>query len=128
MYRELVWMFLLFLERILDFGLVFELVDAMSNAKKVSFRLMNDGNDLELMLKWLTDERVLEFYDGRDSKFTAETIREKYTEEEDDFYRMIIEYDSIPIGYSQMYRVQGKIRSSFFAKNSITQSTADEMP
>ena len=81
----------------------------MSNAKKVSFRLMNDGNDLELMLKWLTDERVLEFYDGRDSKFTAETIREKYTEEEDDFYRMIIEYDSIPIGYAQMYRVQGEL-------------------
>ena len=81
----------------------------MAEVKKVSFRLMNDKDDLRFMLKWLTDERVLEFYDGRDSKFTAETIREKYTEEEDDFYRMIIEYDSIPIGYSQMYRVQGEL-------------------
>ena len=54
----------------------------MAEAKKVSFRLMNDKDDLRFMLKWLTDERVLEFYDGRDSKFTAETIREKYTEED----------------------------------------------
>ena len=81
----------------------------MAEAKRVSFRLMNDKDDLVLMLKWLTDERVLEFYDGRDAKYTAETIREKYTEEEDDFYRMIIEYDSVPIGYAQMYRVQGEL-------------------
>ena len=36
-------------------------VNAMSNAKKVSFRPMNDGDDLVYMLKWLTDDRVLEF-------------------------------------------------------------------
>ncbi|WP_342228901.1 hypothetical protein [Enterococcus faecalis] len=26
-------------------------------------------DDFPLMLKWLTDERVLEFYDGRDKKY-----------------------------------------------------------
>lgn len=27
-------------------------------------------DDFSLMLKWLTDERVLEFYGGRDKKYT----------------------------------------------------------
>ena len=28
--------------------------------------------DLPLMLKWLTDKRVLEYYEGRDVRFTSE--------------------------------------------------------
>lgn len=41
----------------------------MLEKKRVSFRPMNE-DDLVLMLKWLTDDRVLEFYDGRDKKHT----------------------------------------------------------
>ena len=43
----------------------------MLEKKRVSFRPMNE-DDLVLMLKWLTDDRVLEFYDGRDKKHTQE--------------------------------------------------------
>lgn len=81
----------------------------MSEGKRVSFRPMNE-NDFALMLKWLTDERVLEYYDGRDKKYTEETIREKYSKQREyEFYRVIIEYDSVPIGYAQVYRVQGEL-------------------
>ena len=74
----------------------------MLEAKRVSFRPMNK-DDLLLMLKWLTDDRVLEFYDGRDKKHTQETICEHYTEQwADEIYRVIIEYDTIPIGYAQI--------------------------
>ena len=31
-------------------------------------------DDLTLMLKWLTDERVLEFYGGRDLSYTHATL------------------------------------------------------
>ena len=78
----------------------------MSGVKRVSFRSMNK-DDLVLMLKWLTDDRVLEFYGGRDKKYTLKTICEHYTEQwADELYRVIIEYDEIPIGYAQIYRVQ----------------------
>lgn len=81
----------------------------MSEVKRVSFRPMNE-DDLGLMLKWLTDERVLEFYDGRDQKYTQETIRERYTKQRaDGRYRVIIEYDAVPIGYAQIYQVQGEL-------------------
>ena len=81
----------------------------MLEKKRVSFRPMNE-DDLVLMLKWLTDDRVLEFYDGRDKKHTQKTIREQYTEQwADEIYRVIIEYDTIPIGYAQIYRIQGEL-------------------
>ena len=34
-------------------------------------------DDFPLMLKWLTDERVLEFYGGRDKKYT-ESLKTLY--------------------------------------------------
>ncbi|KOS64497.1 hypothetical protein AN169_15665 [Staphylococcus aureus] len=38
-------------------------------------------DDFPLMLKWLTDERVLEFYGGRDKKIYIRIIKKKhYTE------------------------------------------------
>lgn len=85
----------------------------MSEVKRVSFRTMNE-DDLALILKWLTDDRVLEFYDGRDKKYTQKTIREQYTEQwADELYRVIIQYDTTPIGYAQIYRVQGKLLDEY---------------
>lgn len=81
----------------------------MSEIKRVSFRTMST-DDFVLMLKWLTDDRVLEYYGGRDKIYTQETIREHYTEQwAEELYRVIIEYDAIPVGYAQIYRVQGKL-------------------
>ena len=31
-------------------------------------------DDFPLMLKWLTDERVLKYYGGRDKKYTLEEL------------------------------------------------------
>ena len=37
--------------------------------------------DLPLILKWLTDGSVLEYYEGRDVKYTRETLDAHYLEE-----------------------------------------------
>ena len=65
------------------------------------------GSDLPLMLKWLTDDRVLEFYEGRDVRFTMETLAEHYREELPDGFRVIIEYKGQPAGYGQVYQLSG---------------------
>lgn len=81
----------------------------MLEKKRVSFRPMNE-DDLVLMLKWLTDDRVLEFYDGRDKKHTQKTIREHYTEQwADEIYRVIIEYDT----YERQYYKQHYSTNAF---------------
>ncbi|MBR3235680.1 MAG: GNAT family N-acetyltransferase [Atopobiaceae bacterium] len=66
-------------------------------------------DDLPLMLKWLTDDRVLEFYEGRDVRFTMETLAAHYLEEIPSGFRMIIEYRGQLIGYGQVYQLSGEL-------------------
>ena len=65
--------------------------------------------DLPLMLEWLTDDRVLECYEGRDVRFTMETLSAHFLEEIPDGFRFIIEYLNQPIGYGQVYQLSGEL-------------------
>ena len=51
--------------------------------------------DLPFMLKWLTDDRVLEYYGGRDQKYTLEKIRQEYIEEDVDISTRLIMFLNI---------------------------------
>lgn len=70
-------------------------------------------SDLPLMLKWLTDDRVLEYYEGRDVRYTLETLTVQYREELPDGFRVIIEYRNIPIGYGQVYPLRGGLFAEY---------------
>ena len=64
--------------------------------------------DLTVMFKWLTDERVLQFYGGRDLNYTPGTLKQHYEEAfENDGFRVIMEYNNQPIGYGQIYQIAG---------------------
>ena len=65
--------------------------------------------DLTIMLKWLTDDRVLEYYEGRDVRFTMDTLAEHFLEEIPDGFRVIIEYEDQPVGYGQAYQLSGEM-------------------
>ncbi len=83
------------------------------NNGNIRIRTLVD-NDFPLMLKWLTDKRVLEFYGGRDKKYTLESIKKHYTEKwQDEIIRVIIEYDSIPIGYGQIYKMYDELYANY---------------
>ena len=76
---------------------------------KIRIRTLTD-DDFPLMYKWLTDDRVLEFYDGRDTKYTMETLIQHYKEEwKDEYYQVIIEYDNVPIGYGQIFKMYDEL-------------------
>ena len=78
----------------------------------VRIRTLNE-NDFSLLLKWLSDERVLEFYGGRDKKYTYEEIKKHFSEEwEDEVIRVIIEYQGTPIGYGQIYKMYDELYGS----------------
>lgn len=60
--------------------------------------------DLPALLSWLTDERVLAFYGGRDLRYDASSLRAHYEEPIGETYcRAIIEFRGVPIGYAQIY-------------------------
>jgi aminoglycoside 6'-N-acetyltransferase len=72
---------------------------------EISIRLMQDNmHDYELMAKWLTDEKVLEFYEGRDNSFPLERVIESYQSTvcgEDAEVACLFYYQNQPIGYLQ---------------------------
>ena len=82
-------------------------MDIVQNELRIR-TLTND--DFVFMLKWLTDERVLEFYGGRDKKYTLEEIKKHFSEEwGDEVFRVIIEYQGVSIGYGQIYKMYDEL-------------------
>ncbi len=65
--------------------------------------------DAPLLLRWLTDSRVLEYWEGPNAKFTPQRIREQFYSKEKDFFRCIVEYEERSIGYLQAYRLDQEL-------------------
>ncbi len=61
--------------------------------------------DAETLGKWLTDPKVLQYYEGRDRPHDLELIREHFYNRDGDVKGCIIEYDEVDIGYIQFYPI-----------------------
>ncbi|TDL31548.1 N-acetyltransferase [Jeotgalibacillus sp. S-D1] len=61
--------------------------------------------DVPLLAKWLSDPKVLSYYEGRDNPFDEKRVLEKFFRELNNEAKCIIEYDHEPIGYLQYYEV-----------------------
>jgi len=74
---------------------------------KITIRNMQHRpSDYELLSKWLTDEEVLEFYEGRDNPFPADRIMKHYSLPalaRENVVPCIIIYEDNEIGYIQFY-------------------------
>lgn len=77
--------------------------------------LHNAAADVAVMAKWLSDPRVLEFYEGRDCPFDEAKIREVFfagglgpTE-----VPCIMEYRGVPLGYLQFYFIEPEDRTEY---------------
>lgn len=72
----------------------------------VSLRPLRE-EDAPFLLGWLTDPRVLEWYEGRDQAFPGDRVREDFFTDEPGLRRCAIEYEGRPVGYVQVYPVEG---------------------
>jgi aminoglycoside 6'-N-acetyltransferase len=83
----------------------------------VCIRLMRDElGDYEVMSRWLSDPRVLEFYEGRDHPLTLQQIQAEYTpyiRGEEAVTPCVIMLQSAAIGYMQFYLVSEESRNSY---------------
>jgi hypothetical protein len=83
----------------------------------VSIRLMRDElGDYQVMSKWLSDPRVLEFYQGRDHPLALEQIQSEYAPRirgEEDVTPCLIILQSVPIGHMQFYLVGEESRNPY---------------
>jgi aminoglycoside 2''-phosphotransferase len=77
--------------------------------------------DFPLMLKWLTNESVLEFYSGRDKKYTIDSIKEHYSKKlKDEIIRVIIEFNNVPIGYGQIFKLYDNLYNEYQYPKSLS--------
>ena len=87
----------------------FLFMDELIRDGDAAIRLMRDDTaDYQCMARWLTDVRVLEFYEGRDNPFPLARVMEEYAprillaEENTPCFLL---YRETPIGYMQYYPV-----------------------
>lgn len=80
---------------------------------KLSFRAIEEA-DFAVLLRWLTDMRVLEYYGGRDTVYTMETLKAHYTEPfPAGGFRLMIVFEGKAIGYGQVYRLSEEMLEEY---------------
>lgn len=61
-----------------------------------------EEKDVSILVSWLSNPDVLQYYEGRDRPHDAAMVRERFFVEDEET-RCIIEYEGKPIGYIQFY-------------------------
>jgi aminoglycoside 6'-N-acetyltransferase len=78
-------------------------------APEVWLRPLRDhDDDYALLLRWLTDPRVLEWYEGRDQVFTLDRLRREWApavQVDEWVWPFVIVADARPVGYLQVVQV-----------------------
>ncbi|GIP43929.1 hypothetical protein J45TS6_23880 [Paenibacillus sp. J45TS6] len=64
--------------------------------------------DAVLLEKWLSDQEVLQYYEGRDRPHDAELVQRHFYENKDEVYAYIIQYEKVDIGYIQYYEIKSE--------------------
>ncbi len=87
------------------------LMEPLVTSGDIAIRLMRDDDeDYVLMSRWLSDERVLEFYGGRDNPHDLTKVRLEYgpnVRGQGNVVPCMLVYRGVLIGYLQHYTVEG---------------------
>ncbi|MFS0554412.1 GNAT family N-acetyltransferase [Brevibacillus sp. 179-C9.3 HS] len=63
-------------------------------------------SDAAHLIKWLSDEHVLTYYEGRDRPHDETLVQQNFYPEDDNATRCLILYEDEPIGYAQFYLLE----------------------
>lgn len=72
-----------------------------------------EDSDKQILVKWLSDPVVLQYYEGRDNPHDLERVNARFFNREDDTTRCIAEYDGKPIAYIQFYLVDDESKGVY---------------
>ncbi|SDW10873.1 GNAT family N-acetyltransferase [Paenibacillus sp. PDC88] len=78
----------------------------------VSLRMLA-SEDKDLLLKWLSDPVVLEYYEGRDHVHDELQVQQHFYVNRDGIEGCIIQYANIDIGYLQFYEIDQTEREEY---------------
>jgi len=69
--------------------------------------------DRHLLVKWLSTPEVLKFYEGRDRMFDLEKVESTFYLQKGHETGCIVEYDGVPIGYVQFYKLDSNCKEDY---------------
>ncbi|MCI3919440.1 acetyltransferase [Paenibacillus sp. TRM 82003] len=69
--------------------------------------------DAPLLVKWLSNPKVLEYYEGRDRTHDLDLVVKHFYEERDEITQCIIVYEGQDIGYVQFYPISKEERELY---------------
>lgn len=69
--------------------------------------------DKHLLAKWLSDPKVLQYYEGRDNPFDLEKVNEKFYNCDENEMKCMVEYEDVKIGYIQYYELDEETRNHY---------------
>lgn len=72
-----------------------------------------EETDAGLLAKWLSDPRVLAYYEGRDRPHDLELVNQHFFDRDESSTRCIIQYDGQDIGYIQYYCITDEERQEY---------------
>ncbi|WP_078433691.1 GNAT family N-acetyltransferase [Metabacillus halosaccharovorans] len=72
-----------------------------------------EEKDKYLLVKWLSNPLVLEYYEGRDNPFNLEKVEKGFYPPEDDEVRCIVEFNDNEIGYIQFYQLDDETKKDY---------------
>jgi aminoglycoside 6'-N-acetyltransferase len=103
-------------------------MDYICKNENVLIRKLRDcDDDYHLLAKWLSDPEVLTYYEGRSNPFDLEKVKVKFAYRargESRVHVGIIEYNKIPIGFVQYY----KIIPNEYSENELIDMQDFQMP
>lgn len=72
-----------------------------------------EEEDKILLVKWLSDPTVLEFYEGRDSPFDLDKVNEVFYIPQNEEIKCIVEFDGNEIGNLQFYQLDDETKREY---------------
>ncbi|WP_163529619.1 GNAT family N-acetyltransferase [Halobacillus ihumii] len=69
--------------------------------------------DKSLLIKWLSDPKVLKYYEGRDRSFNLDAVNHEFYHVSDNVMRCIIEFEANEIGYIQYYKLDKQTKGYY---------------
>lgn len=83
---------------------------------KLTIRSLEQA-DKPLIVNWLSDEQVLQYYEGRNNPHDEKRVEEKFYSNNENITRCIIEYVNQSIGYIQFYTINEEERKEYGYSN-----------
>lgn len=76
-----------------------------------------EPEDADLLVKWLSNPNVLEYYEGRDRPHDMKLVQKHFFEDRDGITQCIIQYKTRDIGYIQFYLIEDEEKVQYGFKD-----------